>query len=72
MRVITGVDPENENFVSFELAINGDIIRNAKPIGFFINRLNSYIYDSKTNKIVSQDQNIREFLEKQGFIKKPQ
>lgn len=72
MRVITGIDPKNENFVSFELSINGDIIRNGKSIGFFINSLNGYIYDSRTNEIVSQDQNIREFLEKQGFIKKPQ
>lgn len=72
MRVITGIDPKNENYVSFELAINGDIIRNGKSIGFFINSLNSYIYDSRTNEIASRDQNIREFLEKRGFIKKPQ
>lgn len=49
MRVITGIDPRNENFVSFELT-----------------------YDSRTNKIASKNQNIREFLEKRGFIKKPQ
>lgn len=72
MIVITGIDPKNEIFVSFELAIDGDIIRNGKSIGFSINRLNGYIYNSKTNEIASKDQNIREFLEKRGFIKKPQ